>query len=518
MKSDSELLQEFSGQRSQSAFAELVGRHVDLVYSAALRQVNGDVHLARDVAQLVFIDLSRKARQLDARESLVGWLYTSVHHAAANAVRSERRRRTHEQRAAAMQTIEQAQDDRPDWEQLRPVLDEAMLELDEADRDAVLRRFFSGESFAAIGEALELSHEAARKRVERALDRLRGLLARRGITSSASALGLALSQHAVSAAPAGFGLVITHAAVGGASGLLTAGSLFLMNKFNVGITAAIIAAFVTFLVSDDRVRTRLQNELARQHGEIIALQESNSSEARDIAASQAKLRIAATGPAEPAFTPIELEPPVTSSELLGLDGSYAPLFRRLRLPREKLPALRELLALRIRGVQEVQAAAKLQGLDLASLTTDEVYALRLIAARDVDAKIRTVLGTSGLEYVQTYDRTLPHRRAFEALDRILAAYDAALSPEQSDQLVAWAAADSATQPMVIPHSVVAKAAAILTPLQLEKLKLVQAARAANASIVAMNQVAAESGKLRLTPLSAKAYATRAAESATDTSK
>src|SRR5215216_5306074 len=165
MKSDSELLQKFVSERKQVAFAELVHRHVDLVYSAALRQVNGDAHLARDVAQRVFIGLAQQAEKLSARDSLVGWLYTSVHHAAANAVRRERRRRSHEQEAHAMQQIDQQENNRPDWERLRPVLDAAMLELDESDRDAVLRRFFSGESFAAIGDALQVSHEAARKRV-----------------------------------------------------------------------------------------------------------------------------------------------------------------------------------------------------------------------------------------------------------------------------------------------------------------------------------------------------------------
>ncbi|MEO6567891.1 MAG: sigma-70 family RNA polymerase sigma factor [Opitutaceae bacterium] len=516
MKSDSELLQEFSAQRSQDAFAQLVGRHVDLVYSAALRQVNGDVHLARDVAQQVFIDLARKAKPLSARESLVGWLYTSAHHAAANAVRSERRRRSHEQESRAMQQIDQQENNRPDWERLRPVLDAAMLELDDTDRDAVLRRFFSGESFAAIGDALELSHDAARKRVDRALDRLHGLLARRGVTSSASALGLALSQHAVAASPVGLSAIVTQAAFSG-SGLLAAGSLFIMNKISVGLTAAVAAGLGAFLVVDRQAQARLERGLALQRIEVSALQESASRGESELIELQTSLEeLSRLTSAEKTSSPAEPEPPVTSTERLGLDSSYAPMFRRLRLDRENLAALKDLMARRQRGDREIQAAAKLQGVDLEKFNVPEWTILRLIAARDVDERIRALLGDAGLEYVQTYERTLPHRAAFQVLDQILATYDASLSPEQSDQLVAWTAAefDHDARLTTIPDSVVTKAALILTPLQLEKLKLVQASRSASAQVIAMNQAAAEKGKLRLTPQSAQAYAERALKSGT----
>src|ERR1041385_3693351 len=99
---DGELLRRYIESHSESAFAELVARHLDLVYSTALRQVNGDAHLAQDVAQTVFIDLARKAATLTQRSVLTGWLYTSSSFAAAKAVRTEQRRQTHEQEAQAI--------------------------------------------------------------------------------------------------------------------------------------------------------------------------------------------------------------------------------------------------------------------------------------------------------------------------------------------------------------------------------------------------------------------------------
>ncbi|HEY1489563.1 MAG TPA: sigma-70 family RNA polymerase sigma factor, partial [Verrucomicrobiae bacterium] len=148
MTPDPELLRQFDLTHSEAAFAELVRRHVNLVYSAALRQVNGDAHLAQDVAQTVFADLARKAGSLARRESLTGWLYTSTHFAAAKMVRSENRRRDREEKfmrepnetapdASRAEALAEA-----GLEKLGPTLDDAMHELKEGDREAVLLRYF----------------------------------------------------------------------------------------------------------------------------------------------------------------------------------------------------------------------------------------------------------------------------------------------------------------------------------------------------------------------------------------
>src|SRR6185503_15409821 len=152
MTPDGELLRRYTETNSENAFAELVGRHLNLVYSAALRQVNGDAHLAQDVAQTVFADLARKAGSLAGRPVLTGWLYTSAHFAAAKAVRTEQRRHTREEEAQLMNQL--LCDPAPDldWEKLRPVLDAVMLELNETDREAVLLRYFHDRPHAEIAD------------------------------------------------------------------------------------------------------------------------------------------------------------------------------------------------------------------------------------------------------------------------------------------------------------------------------------------------------------------------------
>lgn len=221
MTEDHELLRRYVEDRSEGAFAELVTRRVNLVYSVAVRQCGGDAHLAEDVTQKVFADLARKAAELAGRPVLSGWLYRSAQFAAADIVRSERRRRVREQENQLMNEISaggHGVDGPADWDKVRPVIDEAMGELAEADRDAVALRFLEEKSFAEIGRALGLSEDTARKRVERALDKLHGGLAKRGVTSTTAALGLAIGGQAAFAAPAGLVASVSGAALAGAGG------------------------------------------------------------------------------------------------------------------------------------------------------------------------------------------------------------------------------------------------------------------------------------------------------------
>jgi len=240
MTPDIELLNRYATQRDDAAFAELVRRHVDHVYSTALRLVGGDTHIAEDVAQMVFTDLARKARSLRHHAALSGWLHTSARFAATKVVRSEQRRRQREQLAlkqiALTMTATSVTPD-PQWEQLRPVLDQAIGELSDADRDALLMRYFEKKPFADIGAALGLSENTARMRVDRAADKLREKLALRGITSTVAALGTALAQQAVGTAPAALGSrIISHAlASAGTSSLAT-----LTTGTKLALTAAVV--------------------------------------------------------------------------------------------------------------------------------------------------------------------------------------------------------------------------------------------------------------------------------------
>jgi len=269
MTPDSELLRSYAEKRSEEAFAGLVKRHLHLVYSAALRQVNGDAHLAQDVAQMVFADLAHKAAALSQHRVLAGWLYTSTHFAAAKVVRTERRRHANEQEAKAMEELLRNPVSDFDWDTVRPVLDDAMHELKESDRDAILMRYFENRLLADIGERLGLSEDAARKKVQRALEKLRTMLNKRGITATAT-LASVLSTHAVQLAPMGLATTLASASLLGAgtqTGAISLLKLMTMTKLQ---TAAIGAIVVTVLVTpwvlqhQSQVKLRQENDSLRQ--------------------------------------------------------------------------------------------------------------------------------------------------------------------------------------------------------------------------------------------------------------
>jgi RNA polymerase sigma factor (sigma-70 family) len=264
MKEDPALLAEYARDRSEAAFAELVRRHVNFVYAAALRQVNGDTHLAQDVTQTVFVDLARKAAKVSRHTVLAGWLFTSTRYAAAKSVRTEQRRRAREQEARTMQEMNHDAGEHAalDWARVRPVLDAALAELGEADRTAILLRYLQDRPFDEVGARLALSENAARMRTERALDKLRARLARRGIASTTTALALALAGQAAVAAPAGLAPLVTGTALAGAA---TGGGLLAFMstaKLQWGITASVVAAGAGVGLVQEQSRQRLEAELA----------------------------------------------------------------------------------------------------------------------------------------------------------------------------------------------------------------------------------------------------------------
>ncbi len=208
---DPELLRAFVEKGDETAFRELVDRRLDFVYAAALRQVAGDTHRAKDITQDVFIKLARAASTLSHHPALLGWLYTTTRFAAVDVIRSEQRRKVREGEHAAMQHHEGIGE--MDWDCLQPVLDEALSELNDADREAVLARYFDHQTFGQIAHTSGVSENAAQKRVERALDKLHAALARRRITSTSAALGVVLANQVGTAAPAGLAAIITKAAV-----------------------------------------------------------------------------------------------------------------------------------------------------------------------------------------------------------------------------------------------------------------------------------------------------------------
>lgn len=210
---DAQLLSTYVTQHSEEAFATLVERHISLVYSAALRQVR-DAHMAEEITQAVFILLAQKARSLRRESVLAGWLCRTAHFASCNALKAERRRQLREQEAYMNSLLN---DPDPElWTQIMPLLDEAVAQLNKADRDALVMRFYQQKSLMEVGLALGLSEDSAQKRVSRALQKLHKFFVKRGVTVSVAAIASTVMANSVHAAPAGLATTVTAAAATGA--------------------------------------------------------------------------------------------------------------------------------------------------------------------------------------------------------------------------------------------------------------------------------------------------------------
>jgi uncharacterized protein (TIGR03435 family) len=197
---DMELLRQYAVHRSESAFAALVTRHTNLVYSTSLRLMR-DPQLTEEVTQAVFIILAQKAGRLTEKTILPGWLYRTACYVSKSALKREYRRHQREQEAYMQSTLNESATD-ADWKQLSPLLEEAMLRLGQTDHDALVLRFFEGRSLNEVGLALGASEDAAKKRVNRALEKLYRYFSKRGIRSTTAIIAGAISANSIHAAPA----------------------------------------------------------------------------------------------------------------------------------------------------------------------------------------------------------------------------------------------------------------------------------------------------------------------------
>jgi RNA polymerase sigma factor (sigma-70 family) len=264
VKSSNDLLTEYCNTGSEPAFRELVKRYIGLVYSSALRLLDGDAHLAEDVAQTVFIDLSRKARGLKKEVALGGWLHQRTFNVAAPLIRSNRRRQARER--AAMENDAMQNTPNEQLAQFAPVLDEAINELSAEDRFAVLMRFFERQSFSSIGLALGITDDTAQKRVSRALEKLHVLLRKRGVTLTIPAVAAALAADSLTAAPVGLASTIAGGVLGGSisGGVLTSKLIhnIAMTKMKVSVIGAVV------IVGGGAVLLQLNSTIGRLRSEI----------------------------------------------------------------------------------------------------------------------------------------------------------------------------------------------------------------------------------------------------------
>jgi RNA polymerase sigma factor (sigma-70 family) len=274
MTSDLDLLGQFAREKSQNAFTALVKRHVNLVYSAALRQVRSP-QLAEEIAQSVFADLARNAGSLarggavSSPKTLTPWLYAVTRRTAIDVIRKESRRQLREQIATEMNAMNaDAQSSAgvpPAWFEIEPLLDEAVSALDETDRSAILLRYFENKSLREVGEALGTNDDTAQKRVSRAVERLREFFSKRNVTIGASGLAVVISTNAVQAAPIGLAATIsTTAILAGAtiqtSTAITATKAIAMTTLQKTVITAALAAAVGTGIFEAHQTTQLREE------------------------------------------------------------------------------------------------------------------------------------------------------------------------------------------------------------------------------------------------------------------
>ncbi len=515
MDDDAALLRDYAINRSERAFARLVERHIDLVYSAALRRVGGDSHRARELTQMVFIDLARKASSLVRHSALVGWLHQSTRWAASNLRRAEQRRMTHERAAAAeLLTANEAEAQAVEWDELRPLLDEALDELRDADREAVLLRFFSNCTFAEVGRQLGTGENAARMRVERALDKLHGILRRKGLAGGVAALGATMAKNAVAAAPAELAAAVTPAAtVAGAAATVAGGAVttILMSKVTMALIGAGVVTLAVLCLQQQQTLATERIALAQAREQHAAREHDTARLVAQVERLQTDLARLPSAAELPPPNPVELER--KRLDLIVRKGemdSYAPLFRHLKLTAEQVDAFKTLLVERKQAIYDAGKLAEEEGVQLDTLAEMEEFERE--AARTIDLRIEGLLGAEKAQQFADYSRPWG-----DFATRAQGAADAKEDPADWERakklgdLWARTARETAEEalikntPMPYPQAFIDGAKAIMTEAQYRELLAAQEATRVTARMLEIERAAAYAGKLKLGKNSARDY-------------
>ena len=522
---DSELLRQYAREKSDAAFAALVARHVNMVYSAALRKT-GNPAAAQEITQAVFVILAQKANRLLPHPALSGWLYQTTRLTAANFLRTEIRRTRREQEAYMQSLSRQTEPEL--WTQITPLLEDAMGDLGEKDRNALALRFFEGKTFSEIGTAFRVSENAARKRTDYALEKLRAYFFKRGVTSTTGSIAAAISANSVHAAPAM--LAKTAAAVALAKGATASTSTLALVKGALKIMAwtnskVVIGASVVVLLAVQHHQNTAQarqiaaarqqlngqaealasaesraQDLERQTAGIL---ETESSQQQDLERLQARRKVAGQGGRSLAgvHTPSTLLAAALSNpdarealrrQLFTANRTrWSPLIEGLKLNKEDTDKLLGIGA--DRGLADLETAvAFTQG----TLTAEAAMQTEANTERDATNQIRLLLGDAGFAGYQECQMEFPARTLVDQYNKQLGPFPisafqrealARVIEAEPPEVASGLAGDFTVRELVSPDGLVGRfaaqaesnqrilqaAAGFLSPEQVESLRLMQ---------------------------------------------
>jgi RNA polymerase sigma factor (sigma-70 family) len=428
---DAQLLRDYAEGGNEAAFRELVARHTDLVYSAALRQVDSP-DIAGDLTQGVFTDLARKARSLaektPAGASLTGWLLRGTRYAALNHLRNTHRRLTNERQAMEQLLINS--ESAPDWERIRPVLDEAMDTLCDEDHTAVLLRFFENKSLREVGQALGMSDDTAQKRVSRAVERLREFFSKRHVTVGASGLAAVISANAVQSAPVGLAATIASAALAGAavstSTLIAVTETIAMTTIQKSLIAAALAVFAGAGIYEAHQASNFQSQVQTQAQTLQQMQRERDNATNRVAALSAELARVKKIPSEvvklrgevgalrqekanagsqSALSKLTANPEarkvLRDQQKLAMSAVYSDLVKRLSLKPEQAGQFNDLLADHIMNNVDLITQALHDNKKQAEI--DQLFSAQNSALQD---QMQALLGPDGLAQYLDYTKNL----------------------------------------------------------------------------------------------------------------
>jgi RNA polymerase sigma factor (sigma-70 family) len=440
---DTELVREYALRSSETAFATLVSRHLDMVYATALRHV-GNHHQAQEIAQAVFVILARKARSLGPKTVLAGWLFQTARLTAANYKRAEIRRARREQEAYMQSNP--GEDSGEACRQIIPLLNELVGSLREKERNAIVLRFLQGKEYKEVAAAMGGSEAAAQMRVTRALEKLRGMFAKRGVAVTAVALGGMISACATQAAPLGLAAKVTATAAHGAS--LTASSLSLVKgtmkvmawtKARLAVGASVVALLaVQYHQNSVQARNLAaareslsagSSEVAAQEARIAELDqqtasilETRSSQQEELKRLRARRKAERSTPATiPAATLLSatLQDPgareALRKQLANVSRArWAPLFEALKLEEPEKDKFLQITTDRsLKNLEAVAAATE------GRITADTAAQLEVDTEQDSTNQVRALLGETGFAKYEEFEQTFPARALVQQFDKQL---------------------------------------------------------------------------------------------------